>query len=239
MTAFQGFLFACLAVMVLLWFLGLRKLERLLRRHPATYDEIGIENWWSDAMSSEESWPGRRPPVKVVRFIFGGGARKLRDPRVTRHVASMRMLGYAYVALFVLLAATILRAPPAEGDPPAPAPQASRVTAPESPAAANRQQERLDAALAGFMETIAREPTNFRAHVEADRVLSAQRRWDELLALWGRYLERVPGDAEAWYERAGTHFHKGDLAASLADVEQACRLGKAVACDRAQRVKAR
>ncbi|HYC35551.1 MAG TPA: hypothetical protein VEC19_03960 [Usitatibacter sp.] len=233
MSIFQGFLFACLVVMVLLWFAGLRKLERLLRRHPATHERLGIEHWWRDATSPDESWDGKRPVVKVVRFIFGKGDRGLRDRILSGHVASLRRLGYAYVVLFVVLAISIVRTDPGEDESPAAAD-----AAPESaPAQAVAPQARDR--LAEVLDIIERQPTNFHAHVHADRILSSQRRWDELLELWGRYLERVPGDAEAWYERAGTNWHKGNRATAVSDLEHACKLGKAAACARASKLPPR
>ena len=57
--------------------------------------------------------------------------------------------------------------------------------------------------------------------------------------MWNRYISRQPPDAEAYFERGGTHFHKGDMAASRADAAKACELGKAQACTMVERLKDR
>jgi len=92
-------------------------------------------------------------------------------------------------------------------------------------------------ALQDFRRAIELEPTNFDAHRAADRILSQQGRWDEILEMWDRYIARVPTDAEAYFERGGTYFHKRDLAAAQADAARACQLGKAQACSMAERLK--
>ena len=94
-----------------------------------------------------------------------------------------------------------------------------------------------DQALQDFRRVIELEPTNFEAHRSADRILSRQRRWDEILGMWDRYIERVPTNAEAYFERGGTNFHKRDLAAAQADAAKACELGKSQACALADRLK--
>lgn len=96
-----------------------------------------------------------------------------------------------------------------------------------------------DAALQDFRRVIDIEPGNFEAHRGADGILSRQKRWDEILAIWNGYIRASPSDAEAYYERGGTHFRKGDLAAAHADAARACELGKAEACNVAGRLKAK
>lgn len=103
---------------------------------------------------------------------------------------------------------------------------------------ANRNLGNPDAALADFRQVIALDPSHYPSYVEVDRILSARQRWDELLAMWGDFLARYPGKAEAWYERAGTNFHKGDLAAAIADATRACELGLAAACRQVEKQRA-
>jgi tetratricopeptide (TPR) repeat protein len=94
-------------------------------------------------------------------------------------------------------------------------------------------------ALDGFQRVIELEPTNFSAHRDADRILSRERRWDEIIEMWDRYIARAPSDAEAYFERGGTNFHKGDIAAARADAGRACALGKSEACAINERLKSR
>jgi len=96
-----------------------------------------------------------------------------------------------------------------------------------------------DEALRDFRRVIELEPTNFDAHRSADRILSNQRRWDESAEMWSRYIARLPSSAEAYFERGGANFHKGDLVGAQADAARACELGKAEACPWAERLKRR
>lgn len=99
--------------------------------------------------------------------------------------------------------------------------------------------DHADQALQDFRRVLELEPTNFDAHRSADRILSRQKRWDEILDMWDSYIEKVPANAEAYFERGGTNFHKGNLAAAQADAARACELGKSEACSMAERLKSR
>ena len=96
-----------------------------------------------------------------------------------------------------------------------------------------------DQALQDFRRVIELEPTNFEANRSADRILSRQQHWDEVLAIWDGYIARVPTNAEAYFERGGTNFHKGDLAAAQADAARACELGKSDACALLERLRSK
>ena len=82
------------------------------------------------------------------------------------------------------------------------------------------------------------DPTHLEAHRSADRLLTRQKRWDDILALWDRYIAHRPRDAEAYFERGGAFFHKGRIDAARADAKKACELGKAQACTMVERLKA-
>lgn len=102
---------------------------------------------------------------------------------------------------------------------------------------AHWQLGHADQALQDFRRVIELEPTNFEAHRSADRILSGQQRWDEILEIWDHYIERTPTNAEAYFERGGTNYHKGNLVAAQADAAKACELGKSEACTWAERLK--
>ena len=97
----------------------------------------------------------------------------------------------------------------------------------------------FDAAYRDFRRVIDLDPTHLEAHVNADRLLARNQRWDEILAMWNWYISRQPPNAEAHYERGGTYFHKGDMVAARADAAKACELGKAQACKMLERLKDR
>ena len=99
--------------------------------------------------------------------------------------------------------------------------------------------DHTDAALQDFRAVIELEPTNFDAHRSADRILSLQGRWDEVLEIWDDYIARTPTNADAFFERGGTNYHKGDLAAARADAARACELGHAEGCSWWERLKDR
>lgn len=88
-----------------------------------------------------------------------------------------------------------------------------------------------DQALADFRSVAAIQPGNFDAIKYADQILARQRRWDEIIALWDAYLRVVPNDVEGYYERGGTHYHKGDRQAAIRDYNRACQMGKAKVCE--------
>jgi tetratricopeptide (TPR) repeat protein len=85
-------------------------------------------------------------------------------------------------------------------------------------------------ALRDFRKVIELDPAHWNAHINADRILVSQGRWDQGLAMWNAYLGRVPNSADAYFERSGTNRLKGDTAAMRADAAKACELGKREAC---------
>ena len=85
-------------------------------------------------------------------------------------------------------------------------------------------------ALRDFRRAVELDPTHWNAHLNADRILVAEKKWDESVALWNKYLERVPTSADAYWERSGTNRLKGDTAGMRADAAKACELGKREAC---------
>lgn len=218
-------LFATFAGLVLVSMACMNRLERHLReRHPEAHDALGMaEQWWRRRRQDREY-------SRLMAFLFRGEFRALRDRRVTELAKFMRVVTVVQVAVFISFVVLILMT---EEDEPEPEPAAVA-----SVAAPPQVQDASPAtAYDHYLATIEREPDNFSAHVSLDRILSRQRRWDELLEMWGRYLERNPRDADAWHERAGTNYWKGDLEAARSDAARACELGKERACNLAQRLK--
>ena len=104
---------------------------------------------------------------------------------------------------------------------------------------AHWQLNHADEALQDFRRAIELDPGDFEAYRNVDRILSGHQRWDEILEMWNSYMERTPADAEAYFERGGTHFRKGNLVAARADAARACELGKVEACALAERLGSR
>ena len=83
------------------------------------------------------------------------------------------------------------------------------------------------------------EPANLDASRLADRILGKQQRWDEVIKVWDRFIAIAPPNEDAYFERSGAHFRKGDIAAASSDAAKSCALGKPQACVMAERLKGR
>lgn len=91
----------------------------------------------------------------------------------------------------------------------------------------------IDAAgndLAALEAAAAAAPNDFRAHQRLDYALARQRRFERIAEIWDGYLTRNPGDAQAYFERAGTYHHLHRSADALADFTKACELGSTEGC---------
>ncbi|MDH3727618.1 MAG: tetratricopeptide repeat protein [Myxococcales bacterium] len=86
-----------------------------------------------------------------------------------------------------------------------------------------------------YLRAIELDPNNVESYRGLDHVLFQQKRLDEIVQHWTRYLKRHPKDATALFERSGTYFRKGQIELAKRDVGAACRLGKKEACATEQR----
>ena len=48
--------------------------------------------------------------------------------------------------------------------------------------------------------------------------------------MWDRFLTLDPDNADAYLERSGAYFYKGDQEAALRDAEKSCKLGSSEGC---------
>jgi tetratricopeptide (TPR) repeat protein len=201
-----------------------------------------------------------RPVMALVRFLWRGEDAALHDPQISRLSTFMRWFFCAYLVLFLSLVflffhqgngflagwnrataqqrrESAYRLHRAERWDEALARYDQLLGESEADAelhyyrgAVYWQLGQLDRALEDFRRVIELEPTHFDAHREADRILSYQRRWDEVLEMWSAYIAKASPNAEAYFERGGANFHKGDLVAAQADAAKACQMGKAEGC---------
>lgn len=81
-----------------------------------------------------------------------------------------------------------------------------------------------------YLRAIELDPDHIGSYRGLDHVLFQQKRLDEIVQYWTRYLDRHPKDATALFERSGTYFHKGQIELAKRDLSSACRLGKQEAC---------
>lgn len=92
------------------------------------------------------------------------------------------------------------------------------------------KKDELDRAERDLLRAIKIDPKNLEAYRGLDAVLFRQKRLDEMISHWNRYLRRRPKDATALFKRSGAHYHKGQMELAMRDVKAACRLGNDEAC---------
>lgn len=102
---------------------------------------------------------------------------------------------------------------------------------------AHWKSAQFDQAYRDFRRVIDLDPTHLDALRNADRLLARQKKWDEVITMWNWYISRQPPNADAYFERGGAYFQKGDMAAAAADAKKACELGKPQGCRMAERLK--
>ncbi len=76
----------------------------------------------------------------------------------------------------------------------------------------------------------------FREVQRRDYQLARERKFEEILPLWGAYLTKHPSDGRAYLERGGTYYHLRRYPESLADASKACALGVDEGCLRARQL---
>ena len=87
------------------------------------------------------------------------------------------------------------------------------------------------------LRVIELDPTHLDAYRLLDHVLFKQKRLDEIVQHWNRYLALRPKDADALMERSGTYYHKGEMSLAKQDVIVACALGNQRACETQKRFR--
>ena len=89
---------------------------------------------------------------------------------------------------------------------------------------------KTDLARADLEQAIKSNPRDFKAYQMLDYLLSADRKWDEMLGNLNGFLALEPNNADAYFERAHTYWGKGDLKNAYSDLNHACALGNKKAC---------
>ena len=79
------------------------------------------------------------------------------------------------------------------------------------------------------------EPTRIDIYRQIDNVLTERREWDAVISMWTKLITLQPANGQAYYERGGASFHKGDMPNALKDLEQACTYNYGDSCLRLQR----
>ncbi len=84
--------------------------------------------------------------------------------------------------------------------------------------------------LESLQQQVEANPRDFKLHLELDKALATEQRFEEIVAMWDRFLTEQPDHAEALLERAGARWHGGDHAGGKSDAKKACNLGLKKAC---------
>ena len=90
-----------------------------------------------------------------------------------------------------------------------------------------------------LLQAVEREPLNVEAHVKLDHHWARQRRFEEVIAMWNRFLARRPDEPRAYLERGGALVHHGRRDLALADLDKACTSGLKDACQWRDELKRR
>jgi len=252
-----------LIALVLVWFACTYRLSRQLReRHPEKYDEMGLADLLPhDAGEWLRGYNNAMPVGALLKFLFRREDAVLDDASISRLATFMRWLFGAYLFLFVLFIAAIFyggsAVQPASRENAFELHRAGKFT--EAIAAydallKDTEQDpelhywrgvaywrliQFDAALRDFRRALELRPAYFDACVAEDRILGARKHWDEILLIWDKYIAEVPGNGDAYFERGGANYRKGDLVAAQADAQKACELGKKEGCAWADRLRPR
>lgn len=83
----------------------------------------------------------------------------------------------------------------------------------------------------------ASRPHDFELRLRIDHAYATQRRFDEVVELWDRFIVAHPQDPRPYVERGGAKWHLGQRGDAIADMTKACALGMAKACDDVPRMQ--
>jgi tetratricopeptide (TPR) repeat protein len=81
-------------------------------------------------------------------------------------------------------------------------------------------------------------PSDLEAHVRLDYQLASERRFDEVVSMWDRFIAAVPDEPRAYFERGGALCNLGKRPLGTKDFDRACALGLTAACEAAIKSKA-
>ncbi len=85
-------------------------------------------------------------------------------------------------------------------------------------------------ALSDLRQSIAIDPRLYAAYEGLDDVLYRQRRLDEIVDSWSRYLRLEPGNDNAYVQRSGAYLRKKERAPAIRDLTRACAMRNEQAC---------
>lgn len=93
-----------------------------------------------------------------------------------------------------------------------------------------RKKQKFKEAKADFQEAIKLKPDMFIAYKNLTWIIAHNRDWDQVVELWGKFIEGKPDDPNGYFERAMAYKKKKEINKSLVDLKKACELGMEKAC---------
>ncbi len=93
------------------------------------------------------------------------------------------------------------------------------------------------ASLSDIKNAIRLNPTYFDAYRMLDYLLAREEKWPEIIQYWDKFIALKPNNAEAYFERSGTHYHNRNMEQAMIDLKKACDLGSEPACKQYEKVR--
>lgn len=97
------------------------------------------------------------------------------------------------------------------------------------------QLGKIDEGVADIRRAIDLEPNDESKVQMLDWLLVQRQKWDEIIAAWDSFIGRNPKNGQAYMERGGAKYRKGDTNGAGADARKACNFGIAQGCQMAAR----
>ncbi|HEY3119650.1 MAG TPA: thioredoxin family protein, partial [Vicinamibacteria bacterium] len=79
-------------------------------------------------------------------------------------------------------------------------------------AIARAEGQDVEHALGDLRRALDLRPRDLALYKTVDWVLGRQERWSEIAACWSEFIAQEPGNAQAYLERGGAHYRRGDSA---------------------------
>ena len=97
-------------------------------------------------------------------------------------------------------------------------------------------QRKLKAATKDAKRAVNLDQTNIEYYKFLDLILLQSKDFDQIIKYWNHYLSLAPKDSDAYMERSGTNYHKGDIKSAIRDAKKAQELGHIEAAEWYQRL---
>ncbi len=87
------------------------------------------------------------------------------------------------------------------------------------------KSNKMDLAEKDIKRAIELDPKNFSYYKLIDWILARKKAYDQVISYWDEYIKLVPNNSDAYIERGGAKYHKGDYKAAKEDAKMAMDMG--------------